>query len=402
MIDYKWIRPNMDLYHIGNNCEHVIVVANSGRLDIDFYKYACDFYDAAEYVVHYLGEEAAKRYDIAKLDLWYFAMVYLYRQSLELLLKASIFQTIVNTAIQKTVVGEIRHDLKRAFEKLIEIRNLTIEKSENAKWLMDYLSDISRLDSESDMFRYPFGNRFKLLFEKQTSISLIATHDNMNKAYSIIKGIFDEGVISEQVYNAYSPQLIIDGGYYYQQSVVGYKYSKHSFYPYFASYVEVGNFLKSIIITQNKPNLFMPMCYLYRNAVELGLKRLIVEDSHIESSKALRITRKKKHSIQGLWNSIEEEVEKYANAPDDDTTLADSQQYIQAFHNFDQNSDLFRYPCNKNMEVYFLDAKKFDIENVASCFEELCNFLDSIDSMLSTIKDYEAEMAAEMASYYDY
>lgn len=54
------------------------------------------------------------------------------------------------------------------------------------------------------------------------------------------------------------------------------------------------------------------------------------------------------------------------------------------------------------MKPYFLSARKFDIENVASCFEELCNFLDAVDSMLSEIKDYEAEMAAEMASYYDY
>ena len=146
----------------------------------------------------------------------------------------------------------------------------------------------------------------------------------------------------------------------------------------------------------------MPMCYLYRNAVELGLKRVIVEDSHIDNTKAIKVTQKKKHSILGLWNSIADEIKEYANAPDDDTTLEDTQQYIQTFHDFDQSSDLFRYPCNKNMKPYFLSARKFDIENVASCFEELCNFLDAVDSMLSEIKDYEAEMAAEMASYYDY
>ena len=155
-------------------------------------------------------------------------------------------------------------------------------------------------------------------------------------------------------------------------------------------------------MAEKKANLFMPMCYLYRNAVELGLKRLIIEDSHIGNSKALKIVRKKKHSILGLWNSIADEIKEYANAPEDDTTLNDSQRYIQTFHNFDQSSDLFRYPCNQNMEPYFLDEKKFDIENVASCFEELCNFLDGVDGMLSAVQDYEAEMAAEMASYYDY
>lgn len=146
----------------------------------------------------------------------------------------------------------------------------------------------------------------------------------------------------------------------------------------------------------------MPMCYSYRNAVELELKRLIVEDSHIENSKALKIVRKKKHSILGLWNSIADEIKEYANTPKNDTTLTDSQRYIQTFHDFDQSSDLFRYPCNKNMDTYFLGGRNFDIENVASCFEELCNFLDSADGMLSAVQDYEAETAAEMASYYDY
>ncbi|WP_338546576.1 hypothetical protein V1225_12005 [Emergencia sp. JLR.KK010] len=398
MMDYKWIRPDMDLYYIGENEEHIITVTNSGILEVDFYKYAQSFYEAAETVIHYLGEEAAENHDIAKLDLWYFATVYLYRQSLELLLKASIFQTVMDVGDRKDIVAEIRHDLKQSFEKLIEIKGLAIDENENAKWVMDYLSDISRIDKESDMFRYPFGSNFKALFDKQTHISLVATHDNMNKAYTVIKETYDTGAFPTQDYESYSPQLIIEGGHYYQQSVVGYKYSRNSFYPYFSSYSEVGNFLKDKIIMQKKCDLFMPMCYLYRNAVELGLKRVIVEDSHIDNSKIMKITRRKKHSILGLWNSIADEIREYANAPDDDTTLEDTQQYIQTFHDFDQSSDLFRYPCNKNMDSYFLDSKKFAVENVASCFEELCNFLDAVDSMLSEIKDYEAEMA----SYYDY
>jgi len=50
------------------------------------------------------------------------------------------------------------------------------------------------------------------------------------------------------------------------------------------------------------------------------------------------------------------------------------------------------------MDAYFLGGKNFDIENVASCFEELCNFLDGADGMLSAVQDYEAEMASD----YDY
>lgn len=175
MMDFKWIRSNMDLYHIGENCTHIIAISNSGNLAADFYKYGCSFYDAAEQVIHYLCNEAAEKHDIAKLDLWYFATVYLYRQSLELLLKANIFQTVMNNSDRKKLVGKIRHNLRQSFEKLIEIRSLPIDKSENAKWLMSYLSDISRLDEESDMFRYPFGSKFKTLFKKQTNVRFPST-----------------------------------------------------------------------------------------------------------------------------------------------------------------------------------------------------------------------------------
>ena len=183
MMDFKWIRSNMDLYHIGENCTHIIAISNSGNLAADFYKYGCSFYDAAEQVIHYLCNEAAEKHDIAKLDLWYFATVYLYRQSLELLLKANIFQTVMNGSDRKKLVGKIRHNLRQSFEQLIALRNLSIDENENGKWFMAYLSDISRLDEESDMFRYPFGSKFKTLFKKQTHISLVATHNNMNVSY---------------------------------------------------------------------------------------------------------------------------------------------------------------------------------------------------------------------------
>ena len=198
----------------------------------------------------------------------------------------------MNGSDRKKLVGKIRHNLRQSFEQLIALRNLSIDENENGKWLMAYLSDISRLDEESDMFRYPFGSKFKTLFKKQTHISLVATHNNMNKAYKIIKELFDTGNLSEQTYESSLPQLIVEGGEYYLQSVVGYKYSNHSFYPYFSSYHEVGNFLKDIIMEKKTQNLFMPMCYLYRNAVELGLKRLIAEDSLMNSSEALKIIRK--------------------------------------------------------------------------------------------------------------
>ena len=255
--DFKWIQPNMSLYNVNPNCQYPISILNSGNLAIDFYKYAKDFFGAAECVVHYLGEEVAVKYDIAKLDIWYFAMIYLYRQSLELILKANIFQVVVSDGERKEIIGEIRHDLKQGYDKLLELKNLEFTENNNTNWLWEFLTDISRIDRESDMFRYPFGNNLKVLFDKQTHISLVATHDNMNRAYDILRGLYDTGNFSEQEYEIHLPQLIIEGGDYYQQSVVGYKYAERSFYPYYSSYEEVGIFLRDKILEDNKKEYFM-------------------------------------------------------------------------------------------------------------------------------------------------
>ena len=401
MYNREWVKPNMNLNTINKDSKCIVSLVNSGILEVDFYKYSINFYDAAECIIRFLLEEAAENKDIAKLDLWYFAMVYLYRHSLELLLKACIFKSVKDNT-KKIIVENIRHDLKQAFEQITVSYNLSIQDDSNAKWLNDYLSDISKLDKESDVFRYPFGIKFKTYFQTQKNISLVATHANMNKAFNIIKDIYNNGILTKNYYYDYPPELIIEGGNYYQQSVIGYKYSANSFYPYFSSYYEVGGFLKNLIISKNKINIFIPMCYLYRNAIELALKRMIIEDSNINIEKATKILQRKKHSILALWNSIASEVDEYIDVPDGDTSVEDAINLIHLIHNFDKHSDMFRYPCDKKLNSYFLQEKDFDVKNVASCIEGLCNFLDSIDGMLLSIKEYEADMMAEMSGYYDY
>ena len=47
--------------------------------------------------------------------------------------------------------------------------------------------------------------------------------------------------------------------------------------------------------------------------------------------------------------------------------LNNANKHIDVFHVFDNVSDKFRYPCDKNMNFYFLTPTKFDSKNIASC-----------------------------------
>lgn len=399
-MDMKWPKPNMDFYKKATDPFDEVTIQNSGVLEDDFFRYANNFYEAAIVIINKLIGSESKKTTIAELDLWYFALIYLYRQSLELMLKANIFDLVKNEKDRKDIIGLVRHDVGAAFDKIIEITGIDISNNDNAKWLQQFLNDISKIDRESDMFRYPFGSNLRVLFENQTHISLVATYYNFGRSFDILKQFHNTKQFTTEKYEEeYEPKLIVEGGEYYQTSVVGYKYHERSFHPYYTSYEECAKYLAEYIKREFKDHLFMPMCYLYRNAIELGLKRLLIEDSStIDTEKALKICKKKKHSILGLYNSIKPEID--AHDTGTDTTLEDVYKYINSFHDIDTTSDKFRYPCDNDLNVHFKDKTELDIDNVSSCFEELITFLSGVSHMLSYEKEIQAEMEAEYASLY--
>ena len=50
---------------------------------------------------------------------------------------------------------------------MLELKKLEFTENNNANWLWEFLADISCIDRESDMFRYPFGNNLKVLFDSK-------------------------------------------------------------------------------------------------------------------------------------------------------------------------------------------------------------------------------------------
>lgn len=384
----NWPKKIVDFNKLGSDSNKYVIVQNSGILEDDFYKYANNFYLAGDEILI----DAIKSGDITKLDSCYFALVYLYRQSLELLIKAIIFKYVQNSVDRENVLKLVRHDLSMGLDSLVKESGATIN-SDNYLWLKDFLDSISKVDRESDMFRYPFGNNMRVLFNSQTNVSLEATYYNFDRAFDILKEFYNKGYFVDKEYDKkYNPDFIISGGTYYMQSVVGYMYNQRKYAPYYESYQSSGNYLGKLIVEDNKKELFMPMCYLFRNAIELGLKRLIIEDSHLDDKKKEKALTKKKHSISGLWNSIYNELCNYKTSSNDDT-LDIVGKYINMFHDMDGSSSLFRYPCDKDMNLFFKNAKKLDVENVMDCFNDLLEFLSSVSLMMSSVKECEEEVS---------
>jgi hypothetical protein len=152
---------------------------------------------------------------------------------------------------------------------------------------------------------------------------------------------------------------------------------------------------------KDRGKLFLPMCYLFRNGIELGLKEVWFEDCAADHQTKCKKLLKRKHKIQGLWNLITEDIIQNANAPHDDDTIEVVGDYIDQLHRFDLTADRFRYPTDKYLVFHFIQPKELDYVTVGEFFEELAAFLSAVDSMISVHNDWKAEMEAEYASYYD-
>ena len=137
----NWPKNNMDLSNLGNDLSKRVEIQNSGILEQDFYRYANNFYEAGTMIL----QDAINSLDTLKLDSCYFSLIYLYRQSLELMLKANIFKFVKSDNDRVNVLRLVRHDVKSAFDTLIKESGNT-DNNDNVKWLNGFLEDLFYLN----------------------------------------------------------------------------------------------------------------------------------------------------------------------------------------------------------------------------------------------------------------
>jgi hypothetical protein len=405
----KWVKENPDFFK-KKRLEGLIVLKGNSDIKEEFTKYALMFKESA----HLITEHIFKNTDIGKLDTYFFSLAYLYRHSLELLLKAIGFKYILDIEGRKDFIKRTFHNLSSLLEEVFpHIKNNVIRNCGAFQWLVAYFEDMNGIDKESDSFRYPFGITMekdpfdnqknfgiKSFFEKQTHINLFAFANKMEIAFEILECYLLETDIRDELYKEYKPVFLEEGGDYYYQSVIGYSYSKDRFYPYVKAYTESAEYLYDCMSKNSNLNelLFIPMCYLYRNAIELAMKEILFEECSYSFQEAVGLLNAKKHSFLALWNSIKSDIIKHAQAPDEDTTLVNVEKYINQLHNIDGQADKFRYPTDKFMNSHFKAPKKLDIENVSNFFGELAYFLRGVCMMMSAQNELLAEMEAEYRS----
>lgn len=411
MSDMSWVHSDASFQRIVSESE--IKIYNSASIEELFMQYGHKFYRAGYLTAKYMVECG----DISKLDTYFFALVYLYRHSLELILKAIAFQFIIEREERIEFLKNTFHNLAKIFAVVKPFINLQNRFSKDVIiWLEQYLDGISWVDKESDSFRYPFNisitsnewgdkqYRAKPLFEKQTHINLIALANKMEIAYSFLECVYNKVPYNSNEHIRYTTEFLQEGGSYHGQCVVGYGYAIGKFFPFIKAYSEIPSMLVAEIVSGKESSdiLFLPVCYLYRNAVELALKGILYEESLHSRQESLRLICRYKHKISGLWQSIRKQIIEEAGVPENDKTVLYVDEYISQLHSYDPSSSIFRYPIDKHLAYHFKNTRVLDIENVDNFFRELISFLEAVDTMLSAHNEWRAEMEAELRSNMDW
>ena len=173
---------------------------------------------------------------------------------------------------------------------------------------------------------------------------------------------------------------------------------RDDFLSYIKAYLECANYLKWYMKKESdlenmgcKEELFLPMCYLYRNCIELNLKMIWFQETGEDFQTKCKIMLDKKHSIVGLWKKLKPYILNCTVETAKREYLDGVQDYCMQVHKIDSDASKFRYPMTNTMQPYFSENKRFDFTNTGDFFEALNNILDEIDSDLDVVKQIRAE-----------
>lgn len=374
-------------------------VEQYGDLSKDFLGMAINFQISAVEVASYMLNE--KR--IAHLDTLFFPMVYLFRQSLELLLKSLYFQAVEDHSDRKSFIGRTRHDLSSLYKEVTALSINSDQGMAGYQWASEFFENISMFDKMSDSFRYPYKFQItndgfeerliaKKVFEQRRDVDLIKLSKKFSYAFALLQRLIEEtppgcNQIPYSVDNLddfidapnYSSEFLEEGGYYHSRSVVGGDYKPKDFNRFADAYSECAEYLykkhKTDVIGGFITNIscFYPICYLLRNAIELSLKKLCT--NFVENDQAIKLISTNKHNLQGLWQGIKV---KHSEGAKSFIRIPHSEQidfYVSLIHEEDGSSSRFRYPADNELKHYMPDPYRYHLGVhyylLNTCFERI-------------------------------
>lgn len=382
---WLWPSDDMDFWKIENDQNKVFIKWSRNYFE-DYKQLAYNFYDCG---FSTFDEVISSGHDNIKSDMWFLTGIFLVRQSIELGLKSLLCRIYKkNNDIQKAFIA-CCHDLSMLFQRYNDVGNESYLTNEEKEWMAKYLDSLEEVDSKSDMFRFPFEDEFLSKYRGKF-LDNEDVANNLLQAFALVKKCIQEGIALDEgeFDNTLQPEFFVYASHGIGNCYLWQRLSDEGFHVKVTGYSAVIDFIyKNSKLS--KETKFYPLMFMFRNTIELCLKRLFY--SSVDNGVPIEIfcAKRKSHFIKkDLWKNVKPAIIKYANDSDNDTeVIAIVERLIGEISGLDKNGDNFRYPTSYSLEYRF-DEKSVDIKNVYEYLKAMINFLDGCDSMLYAIANY--------------
>jgi hypothetical protein len=138
----------------------------------------------------------------------------------------------------------------------------------------------------------------------------------------------------------------------------------------------------------DRDRIVYPVVFLYRHAVELGLKyTLIIARRLLDRPGGL----KKGYSLNNIWSQLRPLLQEvWEDGPEDDLCAVDA--LIREMDHRDQNAEKFRYPISKDGKRFFGSDESINLERFCESGRKLLNFLDGASTGIGEYLQIKEEM----------
>lgn len=186
-----------------------------------------------------------------------------------------------------------------------------------------------------------------------------------------------------------------EGGHYFEVSHIGWGDTSMQFHGYIEGYKSAAdNIIESALASQDIATLdtfFFPVCFLYRQYLELQMKSIILEYSSLSRLEKQALIKQIEHGLLSAWEQAKTVLMEDENFRKWDK-IGVVEEYLEEFHLMDASSFTFRYPISKNLQGVWSGPKHINLVVLKERMQELYEFFDSCRAGLSVIADIKQEM----------
>ena len=201
-------------------------------------------------------------------------------------------------------------------------------------------------------------------------------------------------------YSKKGKKLFVKTGEDGELGYVGQKDIFSQFYYYIVGYREAANtIIETILKNQNNKdgkNSYMaqedlngavpPVCFLYRQYLELALKGIYLEYTFDTEEVKIDFIKITSHNLCKIWQFAKPVLNDAIEGKEEENAMEGLDAYIKEFNEKDPTSFLFRYPIDKDLNPMHPIETTINLKNIMECMNEIEEFLSGVLSILDLKK----------------